>query len=144
MKNQFKLQPVLNYRQILEDQAKQELARGLQQEAELLGRLTAEEREIEHLYQDFERRQQAGISCAEMLLFQNRISHKVEAVARMVESMERLQQQILRQRQGLTEASREKKLLEKLKEKNEQEFQQELKRREGIVLDEVAVQFHRR
>ncbi|WP_305045782.1 flagellar export protein FliJ [Geoalkalibacter sp.] len=144
MKNQFKLQPVLNYRQILEDQAKQELARSLQQEADLLERITAEEQELESLYQEYEQRQQIGISCEAMLLFQNRISHKVESVARMVESMERLRRQILHKRQELTEASREKKLLEKLKEKNEQEFQQELKRREGIVLDEVAVQFHRR
>ncbi|WP_305043688.1 flagellar export protein FliJ [Geoalkalibacter sp.] len=144
MKNQFKLQPVLNYRQILEDQAKQELARSLQQEAELLGRLTAEEQELEQLYRDYEQRQRAGIGCAEMLLFQNRISHKVETVARLLDAMERLRQQIVRKRQGLTEASREKKLLEKLKEKNDEEFQQELKRREGIVLDEVAVQFHRR
>ncbi|KIH77566.1 flagellar FliJ protein [Geoalkalibacter ferrihydriticus] len=144
MKNSFKLQPVLNYRQILEDQAKQDLARSLQQEADLLLKLTREEQELGDLYRELEERQRAGIRCEHLLLFQNRISHKVETLAQLVEDMERLQQQILRKRRHLTEAGRDKKLLEKLKEKKRLEFEEESKRREAIVLDEIAVQFHRR
>ncbi|MDO3378077.1 flagellar export protein FliJ [Geoalkalibacter halelectricus] len=144
MTPKFKLQPVLDYRQILEDQAKQDLARSLQQEADLLTRLTQEEQDLSELYRDLEEHQRDGIRCEYLLLFQNRISHKVETVARLVEDLERLRRQIDQKRLRLTEAGRDKKLLEKLKEKKRLEFEQESKRRDGIVLDEIAVQFHRR
>lgn len=58
--------------------------------------------------------------------------------------MDRLRDQIVRKREILADAARDKKLLEKLKEKKNLQFQQELKRRETAMLDEIAVQFHRR
>lgn len=60
MKNQFKLQPVLNYRQTLEDQAKQDLGRCLQKEAELMEAIQVEEQDLGALYRNLERRQQQG------------------------------------------------------------------------------------
>lgn len=144
MKNPFKLQPVLDYRQVLEDQAKQELARCLREEAELMQAIGAEEDDLGRLYRELETRQQAGIGCDALMLFQNRISHKIERLAQLAERMDRLQHKLARRRQAFTEAARDKKLLEKLKEKKDLEFRQEAKRRETIVLDEIAVQFHRR
>ncbi len=144
MKNSFKLQPVLDYRQVLEDQAKQELARCLREEAELMELVRSEEDDLGRLYRELETRQQEGISCEALLLFQNRISHKIEQLAHLAGRMDRLQQKLARRRESFTAAARDKKLLEKLKEKKDLEFQQETKRRETIVLDEIAVQFHRR
>lgn len=144
MKNKFKLQAVLDYRKVLEDQARQELARSLQQEADLLAHLAAEEQELTSLYEEFERRQQSGMSCDELRLYQNRISHKVETVARLVESLEKMQLQIARKRENVIEAGRDKKLLEKLKEKKTEAFQQEQRRKDNVALDEIATQQFRR
>jgi flagellar FliJ protein len=144
MKNQFKLQPVLNYRQTLEDQAKQDLGRCLQKEAELMEAIQVEEQDLGALYRNLERRQQQGISVDELLLYQNRISSKIEQLAHLADRMDRLRDQIVRKREILADAARDKKLLEKLKEKKNLQFQQELKRRETARLDEIAVQFHRR
>lgn len=144
MKNQFKLQPVLNYRQTLEDQAKQDLGRCLQKEAELMEAIQVEEQDLGALYRNLERRQQQGISVDELLLYHHRISSKIEQLAHLADRMDRLRDQIVRKRETLADAARDKKLLEKLKEKKNLQFQQELKRRETAVLDEIAVQFHRR
>ncbi len=140
----FKLQPVLNYRQRLEDQAKQELGRLLGEENALYQLIAAEEQDLHALYATRERRQSEGMSVDELLLYQNRISHKVAQLAELAGKMDRLQDRICRQRDGLLEASRDKKLLEKLKERKADEYRREVNRRETIVLDEIAVQFHRR
>mgnify|MGYP000136929037 CR=1 FL=1 len=144
MKNNFKLQPVLNYRQTLEDQAKQDLGRSLQKEAELMEQIQVEEQDLGTLYRDLEALQQQGVSTDELLLYHHRISSKIEQLAHLADRMDRLRDQIVRKREALAEAARDKKLLEKLKEKKNLQFQQELKRRETAVLDEIAVQFHRR
>lgn len=144
MKNKFKLQAVLDYRKVLEDQARQELASSLQQEADLLSRLADEKQELTTLYEDLDRRRQVGMSCDEMLLFQNRISHKAETVAQLVESLDQMQRQIARKRVNVIEAGRDKKLLEKLKEKQTEAFQQEQRRKDNVALDEIATQQFRR
>ena len=140
----FTLQPVLNYRQLREDQVKQELGRLLAEENSLYQSISAEEEDLHALYETLEVRQQEGMSVDELLLYQHRISHKVARLAELAEQMDRLRNRIDRQRAALLEASRDKKLLEKLKERKADEYRREMNRRETIVLDEIAVQFHRR
>jgi flagellar protein FliJ len=140
----FKLQSVLDYRQLLENRAQEKHAEILKREAGLIADIHKEQEELKLLYADLEERQQTGITSHELLLYEKRISHKTEKLTGHREGLEEVREELVASRQALCEASREKKLLEKLKENQEQEHRRELRRREAAVLDEISVQFHKR
>jgi len=140
----FKLEPVLTYRQILENQAQQKLAQALDREAALISEITRQEEELQALYAERDKRQQSGMAIHEMQLYENRISHQVQSLAEMVEQLDRLSRQVVASREALCDASRDKKLLEKVKEKHRMQQQAEMRRRESNLLDEVAVLFNTR
>lgn len=138
----FKLESVLNYRRILENQAQQKLAEAFDREAALITEINREEEELHQLYRDREERQQIGMTVHEMQLYENRISHQVQQLAALVDALEICRDAISACREKLCEASREKKLMEKIKEKHLQEQHQAMNRLEAKNLDELAVLFH--
>src|SRR5690554_3257048 len=117
----FKLESVLNYRRILENQAQQKLAEAFDREAALIAEINREEEELHQLYSEREERQQVGMTVHEMQLYENRISHQVQQLAALVDALELCRDAIAACREKLCEASREKKLMEKVKEKHLQE-----------------------
>ncbi len=135
----FKLQAVLDHRQRLEDLAKQALAEAIQHERLLMSRMTDETGELAAICRSYEERQSIGMQGHEFMLYENRISHKRQVLIDLDCQLEESRQQVLRMRQSLTEASREKKLLEKLKEKKADEIKHELARQEMLQIDEVAI-----
>ena len=140
----FKLQTVLNYRQILENQAQQRLAESLDAEGALIAAVASEERELQTLHAELAQRQQEGITLRDLVLYRNRIGHKIEELARFTDRLAELRGEIERRRQSLKEACQEKKLMEKLKEKHEEGEMLRLRRQENALLDELAVLFHGR
>ncbi|BCA79110.1 flagellar export protein FliJ [Desulfuromonas sp. AOP6] len=138
----FKLESVLNYRRILENQAQQKLAEAFEREAALIAEINREEEELRRLYSEREKCQQVGMTVHEMQLYENRISHQVQQLAALVDAVEHCREAIAACREKLCEASREKKLMEKIKEKHLQEQHRVLNRLEAKNLDELAVIFH--
>lgn len=140
MTKKFKLQPVLNYRQTLENEAGQRLAQGLERE-EILQRQLAENRaRITALGRDLDERQRVGIAVAELMLHTTHIEGAHERSKQLEQGLARLQREIVDHRQVLWAASRDKKLMEKLKEKIGEEERQFQNRQETILLDEIALQ----
>ncbi|BCR06634.1 hypothetical protein DESUT3_37030 [Desulfuromonas versatilis] len=144
MSKQFKLQSVLDYRSLREDLARQQLAAAQQREADLLTRLVREQEALEHLQADFDTRQRQGMAPHEFALHSDHISHKVKVVAAALEEWEAAGEEVAERRRALGEASQEKKLLEKVKERQLSEFEAEQRRREMAFLDEIAVQHYKR
>lgn len=135
----FKLQAVLDHRQRLEDLAKQMLAEAIQHERLLMSRMTDETGELAEICRSYEHRQSVGMQGHEFMLYENRITHKRQVLIDLDRQLEESRQQVQRMREALADASREKKLLEKLKEKKADEARQELNRQEMIHIDEVAI-----
>ncbi|MDY0191569.1 MAG: flagellar export protein FliJ [Desulfuromonas sp.] len=135
----FKLQAVLDHRQRLEDLAKQTLAEAIQKEQLLMSKMTDETGELAEICRSYEERQSIGMQGHEFMLYENRISHKRQLLTKLDRQLEEARQQVRRTRQALADASREKKLLEKLKEKKTEEIKQELNRQEMMQIDEVAI-----
>jgi len=140
----FKLQSVLDYRQILENQAQQRLAESLDAESRLIAEIEAGEQELQSLYVELARLQGDGMALHDLVLYENRISHKIEQLADFTDQLAELREEIERRRQTLRGACQEKKLMEKLKEKHEENELLRLRRQESALLDEVAVLFYRR
>jgi flagellar FliJ protein len=140
----FKLQAVLNYRQTLSDIAQQDLCKTLEGEKGLILKLKKERSELDKLYSEFARLQQDGITSHELLLYETRCSHKAEILAELEATRDALRRKITAQRQALCETDRDKKLLEKLKEKQTSAYNLMLHRKEVSELDEIATQKHGR
>ncbi|MBW2185812.1 MAG: flagellar export protein FliJ [Deltaproteobacteria bacterium] len=139
----FKLQVVLEHRQRLEDQARQALAEAIQYEQGTIRKLSAETAELAEIRCEYEERQVVGIQSYEFMLYENRIEHKRQVLIDLDRQLGLARELVLNSRQKLGDASREKKLMEKLKEKKNIEIKKELHRKEMAQIDEVAIMFRK-
>ena len=139
MAKKFKLQSVLNYRHTLEDQARQQLSGSLQQQGQLEAELQRHQNQLQQLDEELKTRQLAGLSIAEIDLFEAQIHHLQGLMVALQQRLEQLHRRIERERAELLQASREKKVMEKLKEKQEEEYRREQARLERNLLDEISL-----
>ncbi len=139
MAGKFKLQSVLNYRQSLEDQAQQILSASVQMRAELEAQLQQQRRNLQHHDSELKQRQQEGLSVAEMDLFESQIQHCRRLMADLQKRLETLDGRIVAERESLLQAARDRQVMEKLKDKQEAEYLQELSRKERAMLDEISL-----
>lgn len=139
MASQFKLQAVLNYRQSLEDQAQQILATSLQRQSDLKNQLQEKKQRLQRLDRELKIRQVDGLTVAEMDLYESQIQHHRRSIEDIQNQLHRLDQQIDFERKELLHAARERQVMEKLKDKQEAEYQQELSRKERAMLDEISL-----
>ena len=140
----FKLQSVLNYRQTLCNIAQQELCKILETQTHLQNKLQQTQEELDTLHKDIEKKQQDGITIDELMLYENRCSHKVEAIQNLENELTRVRQAITAERRSVCETDRDKKLLKKLKEKHISSQNLMMNKKENSELDEIAIQAHGR
>ncbi len=139
MAYKFKLQSVLNYRQILEGQAQQQLAASLQQRLELQQQQVRVEERLEQTDRELRVKQQKGMDIAEMTLFEDQISHCQRQLELLRKQLHRLEKTIDEQRQELLQASMERQVMEKLRDKQKDEYLREEGRKERELLDEISL-----
>ena len=135
----FKLQVVLDHRQRLEDQAQQKLAQAFHQEQQLREKHDVEVTLLNALCDEYEERQLQGMLSHEFILFENRIEHQKQLVTRLEWERKKAQDFVCKCREELAQASRNKQLLAKLKEKKIAEYELEDRRKEMNELDEMTV-----
>jgi len=139
MAKKFKLQSVLNYRQSLEDQAQQQLAASLQRKGVLEAELQRQRDALQQHDAELKERQQDGLTVAEIELFETQIQHCRRLIEHLQGQLQRLDRQIVGQREELVNAARDKQVMEKLKAKQEAEYRKELNRKERQILDEISL-----
>ncbi len=139
MAKKFKLQSVLNYRQTLADQAQQQLSSSLQRKSQLEEQVQQQQNSFQQLDLQLKEKQQQGLSVAEIDLFESQILHRRRQIIQLQEQLAPLERQILAERQALMSAARDKQVMEKLKDKQQAEYQQELSRKEREMLDEISL-----
>lgn len=139
MAKKFKLQTVLNYRQSLEDQAQQVLATSLQRKKELEAELQRQQKKLQQHDSELQQRQREGLTVAEIELFETPIQHCRCMMKQLRQQLDGLERQIISEREELLNAARDKQVMEKLKDKQEAEYRQELNRKEREILDEISL-----
>ena len=139
MAGKFKLQSVLNYRQSLEDQAQQVLTTSLKLRTELEHQLEHHKAVLQNHDKELRRRQQDGLTVAEIDLFEAQIQHCRRLIKELRNRIDQLESQILSEREVLLHAARDRQVMEKLKEKQESEYRLELSRKERVMLDEISL-----
>jgi len=139
MAKKFKLQSVLNYRQSLEDQAQQILTASLQRKSDLEVELQRQQESLNQHDAELKERQRDGLTIAEMELFEVPIQHCRRLIDQLQRDMIQLERQIIGEREELLNVARDRQVMEKLKDKQEAEYLQELNRKEREILDEISL-----
>ncbi|MBE9487355.1 MAG: flagellar export protein FliJ [Chloroflexi bacterium] len=139
MTKKFKLQSVLNYRQSLEDRAQQLLMTSLQHRSTLEKALGQQRNALRQHDAELKRRQQEGLTIDEIDLFESQIRHCRRMSADLQQQLQRLERQIVSEREELLSCARDRQVMEKLKEKQDAEYRQELSRKERAMLDEIGL-----
>ncbi|MCL2457641.1 MAG: flagellar FliJ family protein [Desulfobulbus sp.] len=135
----FSMHAVVKYRQQLEDTARQSMYHALETEARLQEALLRTEKELAELYADLRQEQEQGTTVDRLRLFESRI----DLVRRELETRqnELIKQQALvaKRRQMLVKRSKDKKIIEKLREQQNAAYAVFLEKKQLAMLDEIAV-----
>ena len=140
VKKQFEMQQVLNYRTELEKLRKQDFAAAKQDLDAACDQLEQEKSEAERLAEEFSGRQQQIDSIFEMQLYADFFARKREELKEQQRRVEALDRVLEDRREDLVQATKEKKVMEQLKEKQKEAFRREIAHKEGLLLDEIATQ----
>ncbi|MCR4400736.1 MAG: flagellar export protein FliJ [Syntrophomonadaceae bacterium] len=136
---EFGLQTKLDVTVTREDQARQELALRRAQLDSEQRRLQALEGEREQCYQRLRQGQQEVLQLDELALVKSYLPRLKERIAAQAERVRRADNEVQAAQERLQELMQERKALEKLRDKEYAEYQQEVLRQEQLVIDEVAI-----
>jgi len=137
---QFELEQVLKYRLEVERLRKQEFATAKQGFEHAHDELKQEEALAEDLSQEFSQRHSELASIDELRMYTDFFARKREEIKNRKEQLDQLAQVMNERRENLLDATKDKKVLESLKEKKAQEFRQAMDLKEQAFMDEIAVQ----
>jgi len=140
----FRLHTVLDYRRTLENRATERLTRAREEVERLVSELEGEKARLQEIRREFEERKSRGTDVREILVFQTHLRRVREEIGGRELELESAREDAARKEEELLRASRERKLLERLKEKQDARYTRFLEEKEKKELDEVAVLFHQR
>ncbi len=137
---QFELEQVLRYRLDIERLRKQEFATAKQGFEYAHERLRHEEARAQTISEEFFQRQGEFGSIEEMRRYADFFTRKREEIKTQKKHVDHLGHVLNERRNVLLDATKEKKVLESLKEKKATEFRLAMDRKEQSFMDEIAVQ----
>ena len=137
----FKLQPILRHRETLERERQRDYALALAKVKDLQDQLTNLNQILTDTNADVRDNRLTGKIDVNFITAHRRYLLGVQRKAMdLVTQIANAQSQAETARANLAEAAKQKKVLEKLREKQEQRWKDETARKEAIALDEVATQ----
>lgn len=137
----FKLEAVLEHRRFLERQKQRDVAAAQAQMAELQNQLRTVNERMQANTDDLRQNHLVGRLDMNYLAAHRRFESATRRQAmELVQKMAVVQRQLETAQKALAEAAKQRKILEKLREKQELRWRDEQSRREMAALDEVAMQ----
>ena len=138
----FQLEAVLKYRKRLKDIAQNKFEEAKKQHSTTKEKLTITRNESLHLIEKLTSIQKRGVSIEEHILFERRIEYLDTRIKVLEKELFKKQEIVVRERTFLLQKSKEQRVMEKLKEKQNIEWQHFLDKKEAAMLDEIAVLHH--
>ena len=140
----FSLEPVLNQRKLIEENLQKELAVFKKSLAEEKRKLRTYKRTKDKFLRKLQQKREESITISEMLLYVRFIERLSRDLEKQREKVLEVEKELDQKREALIEAMKNRKTLEKLKEKEWKTFRQQLTKKELDFLDEAAInRFHR-
>jgi flagellar FliJ protein len=136
----FKLEQVLTYRCEMEKIRRQEFATARHALDRATEQLRQHEDHFASVAREFSARQTELDSVEEIRMYAHFFARKREDIRCQTEQVNHLDQELRDRREHLVNATRDKKVLESLKEKKAREFALLMEQKEQAFLDEISVQ----
>ena len=136
----FELEQVLGYRREMEKLRIQEFATSRLHLEQAHDHLRREEEQVGELSEEFRNRQQEIGCIDEIRMYSDFFKRKRGEINNQKERVGQLDIVMNERREDLLEASKDKKMLESLKERKTREFRIEMGQKERKFLDEISVQ----
>jgi flagellar protein FliJ len=137
---QFELEQVLRYRLDVERLRKQEFATAKQGFEHAHDRLKREEAQARNISQEFFQRQGELDSIEEIRRYSEFFARKREEIKTQKKCVDHLGHVLNEHRATLLDATKDKKVLESLKEKKAHEYRLEMDKKEQAFMDEISIQ----
>ncbi len=138
----FALDTVLSYRQRLEDIATNNLVKARQLEHNVQTELSRHKDEYRDLITRREQVQKEGVNIIELISLEDHLSFIQKKITELEAELKKKRDHVSRTRKELLRKSRERQVLEKLRERQNAAWKQHLNKKEAAILDEVAIIFH--
>jgi flagellar protein FliJ len=135
----FRLQSVLDYRKRLENIARKSLLNCFEEQSALYAEKQQGKEEVLRLCEELQEAKQKTILLPEVMLYEECIHIKKKHMNDISCKLEALDAEIKHKKEELVKARQEKKVLEILKEKRQEEEKRKQKHNENIFLDETAI-----
>ena len=136
----FELEQVLKYRVDLERMRSREFAVAKQDFEHASDQLILKENQMESLTREFCQRNSELDCIEELRMYVNFFNRKREEINNQKEQVELLGNVMNDQREILLNATKDKKVLESLKDRKVKEFKHAMNLKEQIFMDEIAIQ----
>jgi len=138
--NGFHLEQVLNYRCEMEKMRKQEFASAKREFERADDRLRREKERVENLSEEFSHRQGELESIQELRMYVDFFARKRVDIKNQTERLDQLGSIVDDRRAFLLDATKDKKVLESLKEQKVKEFNLKMEHKEQTFMDEISIQ----
>ncbi|MDR3089197.1 MAG: flagellar export protein FliJ [Desulfobulbaceae bacterium] len=138
----FSLHTVLDYRGRLENLARQKLMTAEQAVRQLADEIAEVEAEIEERSAALAAKQHQGIDISEHIQLEEGLEYRRRQLTTLKDGMATLLENVENARGHLQKRSQEKKIMEKLKDRQNTAWRQHLDKKEAAQLDEIAILYH--
>lgn len=135
----FKLQPVLDHRQYIEDDLKRELAEIKQQVSLARQQLDSLKRKEMNTASALKMQQKEGLSSDQVLAYHDYLKRLSDRIADQNKLTAEIEAQELEKQDALLEAMKKRQILEKLKDQGLDRYNQVMHKKEMNFIDEIAV-----
>lgn len=138
----FSLETVLKYRKRLEDIAKNRLFEAQSEKMQVQEKLLEEENGYAQLLETIDRRQSEGIDILDLIRYEDHIHFSKNRIIAIKKTLAEKIARVAAEREHLIQRSKERKIMEKLKEQQNKNWREYLDKKEAAQLDEIAIIFH--
>ena len=138
----FRLQAVLDYRKRVEDEARKYFLLCLEEQRACAAQKEQKEHEAQRLHMEFQEAKTNEVLLPEVMLYEECIAAKKRELLEFEQKIRSLKLKGEQKNRVLVRASQEKRVLELLKEKREEEAKEKQRHLENAFLDEIAVLGH--
>lgn len=140
----FSLDTVLKFRQQRVDKAATRLASAQLELQKVITTQKSINRELQEVAHRFEAQKKEGISPEDLILYQDRLEWLTQELERISSEVALKRQKVEVERNMVIARSREKTVLDKLKEKQNKAYREYREKKETNQLDEIGVLSHSR
>lgn len=138
----FTLETVLDHRKRLEDIAQNRLYEAKKIQEAVANKLHAEQSHLQELIADTEERQKEGIEITTLIQYEFKISLVQEDIKKISNNLKEKEKIVKQEHENLVHRSKERQVMERLKEEQNSAWRNYLNKREAAMLDEIAIMRH--